>query len=74
MSLKVRMQADDFFNTYRVLSESNELALENPAKLKGRPLETTKAMGVLPAMGVTVVCLSFSLELYIKDIYYRLGM
>lgn len=72
MSLKVRMQADDFFNAYRVLQESNEAAIDKLSKLAGKPLEVSKAFGTLPAMGVTVVCLAFSVELYIKDLYYTL--
>lgn len=72
MSLKIRMQADDFFNAYRVLQESNEAAIDKLSKLAGKPLEVSKAFGTLPAMGVTVVCLAFSVELYIKDLYYAL--
>ncbi len=72
MSLKIRMQADDFFNAYRVLRESNEAAIDKLSKLAGKPLEVSKAFGTLPAMGVTVVCLAFSVELYIKDLYYTL--
>lgn len=74
MSTTIRMQADDFFHAYRVLKESNEKAMNKLFKLAGKPLITQKAFGSLPTMGVTIVCLAFSLELYIKDLYMALNI
>lgn len=72
MSIEIRMQADDFFNAYRVLSESNEVAIDKLSKLAGKPLVSDKAFGSLPTMSPSVVCLAFSVELYIKDLYCAL--
>lgn len=69
-----RMQADDFFNAYRVLRESNDAMMTKLEKLSGKPLVGKTAFGTLPAMGVDIVCLAFSVELHIKDVYYALNV
>lgn len=64
-------RAEDFFNAYEVLKESNETLiarLSNSAD--NRP--DAKMFGTRPAMGVDVVCLAFSVELYIKNLHYVL--
>lgn len=53
MSFKIRMQADDFFNAYRVLEKNYDTA-------------------TLSIMGPSVVCLAFSLELYLKSLHFSL--
>jgi hypothetical protein len=73
MSWKVRAQADDFFNAYKVISESNQTAASKLAASAGKPLGGQAVLGAIPVMGVDVVCLAFSVELYIKDIYYALN-
>lgn len=72
MATEIRMQADDFFNAYRVLSESNESAIDKLSKLAGKPLVSDKAFGSFPTMSPSVVCLAFAVELYIKDLYHAL--
>lgn len=74
MSIEIRMQADDFFNAYRVLRESNEAMFDTLKKTRGK-LKTVSevAFGVLPTMGPDVVNLAFSLELYVKDLHFALN-
>lgn len=72
MSIEIRLQADDFFNAYRILSESNEAAINKLSKLAGKPLVSDKAFGSFPTMSPSVVCLAFAVELYIKDLYQAL--
>lgn len=72
MSSEIRMQADDFFHAYRVLKESNDAALRNIEKLNGKPLVSSPAFGGCPALGPSVVCLAFSVELYMKDLHLAL--
>lgn len=67
------MQADDFFNAYRILKESNEALIDRLAKLRGRPLVSKSAFGSAPAMGVNIVCLAFSIELYLKDLHFTVN-
>lgn len=63
------MQADDFFHAYQVLKDSHDAALDNFEKLDGKPLVSKAAFGGFPAMGPSVVCLAFSVELYMKDLH-----
>ncbi len=75
MSTGIRMQADDFFNAYRVLSESNKAMFEALEKSRGNLRTVSEvAFGMLPTMGPSVVNLAFSVELYIKDLYSALKM
>lgn len=64
------MQAEHFFNAYQVLSENNEAMIERLANSSGKSLIGTKMLGTRPTMGVDIVCLAFSVELYIKDVHY----
>ncbi len=68
------MQADDFFNAYLVLNQSNEIALEKLQKLAEKSVVNEKAFGAFPTSSPSIVCLAFSIELYIKDIYSALNI
>lgn len=74
MSWRVRVQADDFFNSYLVLKENDSLMMGKLEKLRGKPLVGTKEFGTRPTLGATIVCLAFAVELYFKEIYYALGI
>lgn len=74
MSWRVRVQADDFLNAYKILSENNQSVIDKLAVSAGKPLVSKTVLGTIPAMGVDVVCLAFSVELYIKDIYCVLNI
>lgn len=63
--------AQDFLNAYEILSESNEALVERMTRGAERPLHRT-AFGTLPAMGIEIVCLAFSVELHLKELH-RLG-
>lgn len=67
---EIRMQADDFFNAYRVLKESNEVMMGKLEKLSGKPLLNETAFGSFPVSTPSVVCLAFAIELYIKELYF----
>ena len=67
----IHEHAEHFFNAYEVLKESNQTLigrLSSPAE--ERP--EVKMFGARPAMGIDVVCLAFSVELYIKNLHYVL--
>lgn len=66
------MQADDFFNAYLILSENEEALASRLESLAGKPLEGTKELGTRHTGGVSIVCLAFSVELYIKDLHFAL--
>lgn len=74
MSSLIRMQAGDFFNAYLVLKESNEAMMDKLEKLSGKPLISETAFGAFPVMNPSIVCLAFSVELYVKDIYSELNI
>ncbi len=63
--------AEYFLNAFQILKESNEDLINREKKLSQYPSDL-KAFGVLPIMGVDVVCLAFSVELYIKALHYEL--
>ena len=67
-----KIQAEYFFNAYQVLSENNEAIINRLESSPGNPPIGTKMFGVLPTMGISIVCLAFSVELYIKDVHYAL--
>lgn len=67
------MQADDFFNAYLVLKDNNEALMERLQNNPGKSLIGTKEQGTRITGGVEIVCLSFALELYIKDLYYAIS-
>lgn len=68
--MAIQMQADDFFNAYLVLKENNEVFFERQADSSGKLHMGTTNLGVHPTMGVAIVCLAFSVELYIKDLHF----
>lgn len=70
MSLVIKMQADDFFNAYRVLRESDKTMMDKLADLNGKPLLSSTALGSFSTGSAGVVCLAFSVELYIKDLHF----
>lgn len=66
-----RFQADLFFNSFKVL-RANDAAFLAHNVAAAVNLET-QSSGPIPTVGVSVVCLAFSVELYIKDVYFALG-
>ncbi len=69
MSSLIRMQADEYFHAYRVLKESHDAMVGNLEKLDEKPASSNAAFGGFPTMGPSVVCLAFSVELYMKDLH-----
>lgn len=69
MSWQMRMDADDFFNAYRILQESDEVLMGKLEKLSGKPLVSKTAFGAFPVSTPSIVCLAFALELYIKELH-----
>ena len=72
MSSKIQVHAEYFFNAYQVLSENDEAMINRLESSPGKPLVGTKMLGTRPTMGINIVCLAFSVELYIKDVHYAL--
>lgn len=68
MSWLIRLQADDFFNAYCVLKESDDLMMDKLEKLSGKPLVSKTAYGAFPVSTPSIVCLAFALELYVKNL------
>jgi hypothetical protein len=68
------MQADDFLNAYLVLKENSKALIERLENNPGKPLIGTKELGTRITGGVEIVCLAFSVELYIKDLYCALNV
>jgi hypothetical protein len=64
------MQSDDFFNAYLVLKDNNEAMIERLSNSPDRKFICTKGLGTRITGGVEIVCLAFSIELYIKDLLY----
>ena len=60
--------AQDFLNSYRILRESNDALVDRQTGGNGKE-SSTMAYGTLPAMGVDVVCLAFSVELHLKELH-----
>lgn len=67
--MSIHVRAEDFFNAYEVLHESNKVLAGGRANWLGDAF-TSKKFGRLPTMAVEIVCLSFSVELYVKYLYY----
>ena len=67
-----KIQAEYFFNAYQVLRENDEAMIKNLESSPGKPLIGTKMLGTRPTVGIYIVCLAFSVELYIKDVHYAL--
>jgi hypothetical protein len=70
--MSIRMQADDFFNAYKILSEDMEALTIRLEGLAGKPLVSSKEPGTRPTGGVNIVCLAFTVELYIKDLHFKI--
>ena len=71
--MSIQMQADDFFNAYLVLKDNNEALMERLENNPGKPLIGTKELGTRITGSVEIVCLAFSVELYIKDLHYAIN-
>lgn len=67
--MSIQMQAEDFFNAYLVLKENSKSLVERPENNPEKPLIGTKELGARITGGVEIVCLAFSVELYIKDLH-----
>ena len=65
----IQEQAENFYNSYLVLKESSKSFFENLSNPTSES-ENPSVFGRYPTMGVEVVCLSFSVELYIKCLHY----
>jgi len=61
---RLSIHAQDFLNAFEILRESNDALIE---KKVGGARGT--AYGSLPAMGVDIVCLGFSVELHLKELH-----
>lgn len=68
--MSIQMQADDFFNAYLVLKDNNEALMKRLQNNPGKPHIGTKELGTRITGGVEIVCLAFSVELYIKDLHF----
>lgn len=66
--MPIQMQADDFFNAYLVLKDNTKALTQRLQDNPGNPLDRTNELGTRITGGVEIVCLAFSLELYIKDL------
>jgi HEPN domain-containing protein len=60
--------AQDFLNSYQILKESNDALVNRLADGEGNE-RATSAFGTLPAMGIEIVCLAFSVELHLKELH-----
>lgn len=64
----LHINAEDFLNAWHILDESNERLVDRlDASPNTRASDT--AFGSKPAMGPAIVCLAFSVELYIKYLH-----
>lgn len=62
------IHAQDFLNAYKILKGSNNAFVERVARDAGESHQKT-AFGSIPAMGIDIVCLAFSVELHIKELH-----
>lgn len=67
----LKANAEQFFNAFEVLKDSNEALIDRLANPPGKT-SAVKTFGELPTMGVEIVCLAFSVELYVKDLHYAI--
>lgn len=65
-----RFEADQFFNSFKVLRANDVAFMAHNAKIAA--IKGKKVVEPIPTIGGSVVCLAFSVELYIKDIYFAL--
>ena len=64
----IRENAEDFLSAFYILRESNE-AFMSDISGQSKKISGLRAFGSRPAMGVDIVCLAFSLELYSTGAY-----
>lgn len=64
------IQAEYFFNAYHVLKDNDEAVINRLETTPGEPLVGAKMLGTRLTMGIGIVCLAFSVELYIKDAHH----
>lgn len=70
--MSIRMQADDFYNAYLVLHDNNEALIERLQNDSGKAFVGNKQLGARITGSVEIVCLAFSVELYIKNLHFKL--
>ncbi len=68
----IRENAESFLHAFYVLKENNDVFVEKQSGQSKDPL-ALKSFGSRPAMGVGIVCLAFSLELYLKSLHYMIS-
>ena len=68
----LQFQAEHFYNAYKVLQANNEALIDRLENSSSAPSQKS-ALGIGPTMGVEVVCLAFSVELYIKDVHHAIN-
>ena len=67
----LQFQAEHFYNAFKVLQANNEALIDRLENSLTVPSQKS-ALGIEPTMGVEVVCLAFSVELYIKDVHHAI--
>lgn len=65
----IQENAERFLSAFEILKESNDEFISNFNNSIKNPT-TNKVFASKPTMGVEIVCLAFSLELYIKNLHY----
>ena len=70
--MSIQFQAEYFLNAYLVLRDNNEALIEKLDNSQKKSSIGAKMLGSRPTIGVDIVCLAFSVELYIKDLHYTL--
>ena len=71
--MTMQFQAEYFFNAFEVLRDNNEAVMDRLEKSPGEPLiGTKKTLGTRLTIGVDIVCLAFSVELYIKNVHHAI--
>jgi len=68
--MSLQIQAEHFFNAFKVLEANNQALIDRLADEAGeKPQVRPDILGIRPTMGIEIVCLAFSIELYIKDVH-----
>ena len=68
--MTLRFQADYFLNAYHVLHENNQSTIATLEKAHKQRFTEEQVSGSHLTLGVDIVCLAFSVELYIKNLHY----
>ena len=66
----IQFQAEYFLNAYHVLSENNNVIIKSLESTQENSRIGESAVAPRLTMGVEIVCLAFSVELYIKNVHY----